>query len=351
VAQGGGRGDGREHLSIDVIDICDYQSAPSQGDAAGPTVTDMSFVLGRFRGQDGAAFAGVVVDEGVIPQSVLLPGTDDIDGALANWTVTFAALADLVPGYPRGESLPLDSLEILPPVTPRQVFQSGANYRTHVIDLVAAREGDTEEVRSRAAAMMDARARNDQPYVFIGLPGALCGPYDDVILPDTGAEHDWELELAVVMGRRVYRVSRDDALDYVAGYTIVNDITTRDRVFRPDLPGIGTDWLAGKNAPTFLPAGPWMVPAAFAGDPMKLRITLSLNGEVMQDESTADMIFDVARLIEHTSSITAMLPGDLLLTGSPAGNGASRGRFLRPGDVMEGTITGLGRQRNRCVAP
>ena len=311
----------------------------------------MPFVLGRFRGPHGAAFAAAVMGQEVMPLPVLLPEITDIGDALADWTAIFTALANLVPGYPHGEVLPLDNLEILPPVTPRQVFQSGANYRTHVIDLVAAREGDTEEVRSRAAAMMDARARNDQPYVFIGLPGALCGPHDDVILPDTGAEHDWELELAVVMGRRAYRVSRRDALDYVAGYTIVNDITTRDRVFRPDLPGIGTDWLAGKNAPTFLPAGPWLVPAAFADDPMKLRITLSLNGEVMQDESTADMIFDVARLIEHTSSITPMLPGDLLLTGSPAGNGASRGRFLRPGDVMEGTITGLGRQRNRCVAP
>jgi 2-keto-4-pentenoate hydratase/2-oxohepta-3-ene-1,7-dioic acid hydratase in catechol pathway len=310
---------------------------------------DIPFVLGRFRGPDGAAFAAVVAGEDVIPLSGLLPGTTDIGDALADWPATFAALAGLIPGYPPGEVLPLDSLEILPPVVPRQVFQSGANYRTHVIDLVAARQGDTEEVRARAAAMMDERARNDQPYVFIGLPSALCGPDDDVILPDTGAGNDWELELTAVMGRPAYRVSRRDALSYVAGYTIVNDITARDRVFRPDLPGIGTDWLAAKNAPTFLPAGPWLVPAAFAGDPMKLRITLSLNGEVMQDESTADMIFDVARLIEHTSSITTMLPGDLLLTGSPAGNGASRGRLLRPGDVMEGTITGLGRQRNRCV--
>jgi 2-keto-4-pentenoate hydratase/2-oxohepta-3-ene-1,7-dioic acid hydratase in catechol pathway len=311
----------------------------------------MSFALGRFRGPDGVPFAAVVVGEDVIPLPVLLPGIADIDGVLADWPAAFSALADAIPFTGRGGMLPLGGLEILSPVAPRQVFQSGANYRTHVIDLVAAREGDTEEVRSRAAAMMDERARNDQPYVFIGLPDALCGPYDDVILPDTGAEHDWELELAAVMGRRAYRVSRRDALDYVAGYTIVNDITTRDRVFRPDLPGIGTDWLAAKNAPTFLPAGPWLVPAPFAGDPMKLRILLNLNGEVMQDESTADMIFDVARLIEHTSSITTMLPGDLLLTGSPAGNGASRGRFLRPGDVMEGSITGLGRQRNRCVLP
>jgi 2-keto-4-pentenoate hydratase/2-oxohepta-3-ene-1,7-dioic acid hydratase in catechol pathway len=310
-------------------------------------LTDIQFSLGRFRGSDGTAFAAVVVGEGVIPLSDLLPGLRDIEDALADWPATFTALVEALPGP--GEMLSLDGLEVLAPVLPRQVFQSGANYRTHVIDLVAAREGDTEEVRARAAAMMDERARNDQPYVFIGLPSALCGPDDDVVLPDIGAEHDWELELAAVMGRPAYRVARRDALDYVAGYTIVNDITTRDRVFRPDLPGIGTDWLAGKNAPTFLPTGPWLVPAAFAGDPMKLRITLSLGGEVMQDESTADMIFDVARLIEHTSSITTMLPGDLLLTGSPAGNGASRGRFLQPGDVMEGAITGLGRQRNRCV--
>src|SRR5262249_28403892 len=150
--------------------------------------------------------------------------------ALADWPATFAALADAVPFPDSVAPLPLGGLEVLPPVAPRQVFQSGANYRRHVIDLVAAREGDTEEVRARAAAMMDARARNDQPYVFTGLPGALCGPRDDVILPDTGTEHDWELELAAVMGRRAYRVSRADALDYVAGYTIVNDITTRDRV-------------------------------------------------------------------------------------------------------------------------
>jgi len=311
----------------------------------------MSFAMARFRGSDGAAFAGAVVGEDVIPLSSLLPGVQDIADALADWPSAFSSLADAVPSTDRGAMVPLSGLKVLPPVLPRQVFQSGANYRTHVIDLVAAREGDTPEIRSRAAAMMDERARNDQPYVFIGLPSALCGPYEDVTLPPTGTEHDWELELAAVMGRPAYRVSRHDALDYVAGYTVVNDITTRDRVFRPDLPGIGSDWLAAKNAPTFLPTGPWLVPAAFIDDPMKLQITLSLNGEVMQDESTQDMIFDLPRLIEHTSAITTLLPGDLLLTGSPAGNGASRGRFLRPGDVMEGTITGLGRQRNRCVRP
>jgi 2-keto-4-pentenoate hydratase/2-oxohepta-3-ene-1,7-dioic acid hydratase in catechol pathway len=309
-------------------------------------------VLGRFASPEGITFAGAVTGNDVTPLSALMPGARDIGDALADWPGSFAALMAGLPGRGTGESLSLSELRVLSPVTPRQVFQSGANYRTHVIDLMVARGGENEagQIRERAAAMMDSRARNDQPYVFVGLPSALCGPYDDVVLPDTGTEHDWELELAAVIGRTAYRVSRRDALDYVAGYTIVNDITTRDRVFRPDLPGIGTDWLTAKNAPTFLPAGPWLVPAAFAGDPMKLRVTLSLNGRVMQDESTADMIFDVARLIEHTSATATMLPGDLLLTGSPAGNGAKYRRFLGPGDVMDGTITGLGSQRNRCVA-
>jgi 2-keto-4-pentenoate hydratase/2-oxohepta-3-ene-1,7-dioic acid hydratase in catechol pathway len=146
-------------------------------------------------------------------------------------------------------------------------------------------------------------------------------------------------------------VSAADALQYVAGYTVVNDLTTRDRVFRPDMPSLGTDWLAGKNAPTFLPLGPWVVPARFVPDPMNLRITLRLNGDVMQDESTADMIFDVATLISHVSQITPLRPGDLLLTGSPAGNGAHYNRWLQPGDVMESAIEGLGVQRNRCVRP
>ncbi|MET9080837.1 fumarylacetoacetate hydrolase family protein [Streptomyces sp. NPDC004237] len=169
----------------------------------------------------------------------------DVGDALADWSTTFAALAELVPGGLRAGNLPLDLLEILPPVAPQHVFQVGANYRTHVVDLMVAQQGDTEEVRARAAAMMDQRAENSDPYVFTGLPGAICGPYDDVVLPDTGTEHDWELELAAVIGRPTYRVSRDEALSHVAGCTIVHDITTRDRVQRPG--GMGTIDVAGAD--------------------------------------------------------------------------------------------------------
>jgi 2-keto-4-pentenoate hydratase/2-oxohepta-3-ene-1,7-dioic acid hydratase in catechol pathway len=186
--------------------------------------------------------------------------------------------------------------------------------------------------------------------VFIGLPSAITGPYDDVTLPTWAEKPDWELELAAVIGRPAYRVSVEEALECVAGYTIANDLTDRATVFRRDMPQIGTDWLRSKNAPGFTPLGPWIVPAESVGDTGDLQLTLKLNGEVMQDESTKDMIFDVARMVAYASQSARLLPGDLVLTGSPSGNGMHWGRLLRDGDVMESTITGLGTQRTRCVA-
>ncbi|MGY1812342.1 fumarylacetoacetate hydrolase family protein [Blastococcus sp. SYSU D00820] len=318
------------------------------------------FAFGCFRSPDGTDFCGAVLDERTMPVDRLGTDVRTPEELLDRWSEVLPVVADAVAalsasGAWAAEAVPVSDLRVLAPVRPRQVFQSGANYRTHVVQLqIAAARGsgqDPEVVRQEAEEMMRRRAETGTPYVFIGLPSALCGPFDDVVLPGTGTQHDWELELAAVIGRTTYRVSREHALDSVAGYTIVNDVTTRDRVFRPDMPGLGTDWLAGKNAPTFLPTGPWLVPAAFVPDPMDLTVTLRLNGEVMQDESTSDMIFDVAQLISHVSEITPLQPGDLVLTGSPAGNGAHYGRYLTPGDVMTGSITGLGTQQNACVRP
>jgi 2,4-diketo-3-deoxy-L-fuconate hydrolase len=161
--------------------------------------------------------------------------------------------------------------------------------------------------------------------------------------------HDWELELAVVIGREAFRVSREEALDHVAGYTIVNDVTTRDLVFRKDMKEIGTDWFRSKNAPGFLPTGPFLVPAPFV-DASDAQVRLDLNGETMQNGSTSDLLFDIPALISSASQTTTLLPGDLLLTGSPPGNGQHWKRFLRDGDVMTGSITGLGTQVVRCVS-
>lgn len=252
-----------------------------------------------------------------------------------------------------GTWLELDDVTVLAPVVPRQVVQAGANYRTHVLDLAvkhAPAGADVDEVRAEAARMMDQRAATGEPYFFLGLPTVVSGPDDEVVLPAISEQHDWELELAVVIGRTASHVTPESALAHVAGYTIVNDLSTRDRIFRRDMKEIGTDWFRGKNAPGFLPTGPWLVPATFVGDPQDLRITLTLNDEVKQDESTKDMLFDVAALVAEASQTTTLLPGDLVLTGSPAGNGQATGRFLRDGDVLEGTITGLGTQRQRYVS-
>jgi 2-keto-4-pentenoate hydratase/2-oxohepta-3-ene-1,7-dioic acid hydratase in catechol pathway len=206
------------------------------------------------------------------------------------------------------------------------------------------------EVRAWAEAMMDERAKTGRPYVFAGLPSALTGPYDEIVLPERGANHDWELELAAVIGRPARNLTRENALEHVAGYTICNDITTRSLVYRRDLTAIGTDWFAAKNAPTFLPTGPFLVPAAFVGDPAALKITLKHNGITRQDESTADMLFDLPQILAYITAVTELGPGDLVLTGSPAGNGAHWGVFLAAADVLEGEITGLGRQRNQITA-
>lgn len=320
------------------------------------------FVLGTLSGPGQDPFPGLVVADQVRDLRAAL-GVPDLAALLDGWDAALPQLTGLaVPAERAGTAhgpapgwQPLGGLRVHAPVQPRQVFQAGANYRQHVIDLeLAHRAPDDprteEQARAEIAAIMDRRAAEDLPYVFTGLPSAITGPYDSVVLPGWAAKPDWELELAAVIGRPAYQIQEDQALSHVAGYTIANDLTDRATVFRRDLPAIGTDWLRSKNAPGFTPLGPWLVPAAFVPDPGHLHLTLTLNGQVRQDESTKDMIFGVARLVSYISQTARLLPGDLVLTGSPAGNGLHWGRLLRDGDVMESTITGLGTQRTRCVA-
>ncbi|MFE0802574.1 fumarylacetoacetate hydrolase family protein [Streptomyces sp. NPDC058812] len=314
------------------------------------------FALATLSAPEGPAFPALVrPDAQVLDLRPVLGDTGPtMCGLLDDWDAVAPRLAALADDGTLARR-PLTEFRVHAPVEPRQVFQSGANYRQHVIDLHVAHRapGDERpeaERRAEAAEIMDRRAAEDLPYVFIGLPSAITGPYDDVVLPSWAGKPDWELELALVIGRPAHRVSVEEALDHVAGYTIANDLTDRATVFRRDMPQIGTDWLRSKNAPGFTPLGPWIVPAPSVADPDDLRLTLKLNGETMQDESTKDMIFDVARLVAYASQTARLLPGDLVLTGSPAGNGMHWGRLLRDGDVMDASITGLGAQRTRCVA-
>ncbi|MER5382515.1 fumarylacetoacetate hydrolase family protein [Streptomyces sp. NPDC002688] len=314
------------------------------------------FALATLSAQDGPAFPALVTADAHVLDLRAAFGDEHLTvrGLLDDWDSALSRLTALAEDGGR-ERTALTDFRVHAPVEPRQVFQSGANYRQHVIDLhVAHRDPADErpeaERRAEAAEIMDRRAADDLPYVFLGLPSAVTGPYDDVVLPAWAEKPDWELELAVVIGRPAHRVSVDEALDHVAGYTIANDLTDRATVFRRDMPQIGTDWLRSKNAPGFTPLGPWIVPTASIAGTGDLRLTLKLNGETMQDESTKDMLFGVARMVAYASQSARLLPGDLVLTGSPAGNGMHWGRLLRDGDVMDAAITGLGAQRTRCVA-
>lgn len=337
--------------------------------------TTPPYALGTFSIAGSPPFPGLVIGERVIALHALIPlcrrlGTELLGAAsmldmLEYWTYNEKALAvaaAYLAANPDAEGLsaqlvPVAQLRVHAPIErPRQFFCAGANYRKHVIDLIVDQDRDPAAVglpeaerRAYAEALMDLRVAEGVPYIFNKPVTSITGPYDDVILQAGLQEPDWELELAVVIGRETFQVSEAEALEHVAGYTIVNDISNRELIHRPDLKAIGTDWVMGKGLPTYSPMGPFIVPAAQIADPQQLQITLKLNADVMQDESCADMIFPVKRLIAYLSSRIRLLPGDILITGSPSGNGSHYNRFLRPGDVMESTIEGLGTQRNRCV--
>lgn len=328
----------------------------------------MTFALGTFSIEGGARFAAICFNDHAIPlpavhATAVQKGAQWGEGAsvfelLQQWDRNLPALMALADELSVKHSAAVDisTLRVHPPVDlPRQILCTGANYRKHVVDLtmdmgVGPPGLAGEELRRWAENMMDERAATGEPYVFSKLPSAITGAYDPVVLPPTTTKPDWELELGVVIGRPARNVQREDALDYVAGYAIVNDVSARDLIARTDYKMLGTDWMISKSPPTFMPFGPFLVPACWVHQPQDLRLTLKLNGSTMQDESTADMIFGIARQIEYISRHVQLWPGDLIATGSPAGNGTHYNRFLAPGDVMEATIDGLGTQRNLCVA-
>jgi 2-keto-4-pentenoate hydratase/2-oxohepta-3-ene-1,7-dioic acid hydratase in catechol pathway len=317
----------------------------------------VSFGLGTFAAGDDPGFPGLVVGDAVLDLRAAFGEQVTTRDLLADWDASLPRLRRLAAGPLDGAAAFAD-LRPLPPVQPPgQIFLGGANYYRHLrqIAFTMARNepGQTlsdEELQIRAEAAVRRQAESGLPFVFSVQPSALSGARDDVVLWGPGFEHDWELELAVVIGRRARDVGEEEALDHVAGYTIANDVSTRDVMNRPGF--AMTDFLMSKGRPTFKPVGPYIVPREFVPDYRELRITLSVNGEVMQDEGVDDIIYGVEQLVAYASTVTELWPGDLLLTGSPAGNAGHHGnRWLRPGDVMEGTITGLGIQRNRCVAP
>ncbi|EZP71140.1 5-carboxymethyl-2-hydroxymuconate Delta-isomerase [Sphingomonas paucimobilis] len=316
------------------------------------------YALGMFSQASGDRWPGIVQNGRVLPLSRLLDGAPaTVDALLADWSRWDAAIGAAMQSAPQDGWQDEQALTAHMPNMPGDVFGSGANYRKHVVDIIVDtgpgefKDMTPEERRIAGGKVMDARAAGGRPFVFVANRGALAGPDTELVLPHDHAEPDWELELAVVIGQPAYRVSLDKALDCVAGYSIMNDITSRDLNARPDMPQLGMDWLASKGAPGFKVYGPYITPARFVPDPQKLHVRLSLNDRVMQDEGTDDMIFPVARIIHFIATYTPLRPGDIIMTGSPSGNGTHYNRYLQPGDVMRGEIDGLvGAQVVRCVA-
>ena len=185
----------------------------------------------------------------------------------------------------------------------------------------------------------------EHPILFFKANSAIVGAYDDVVMPRGSEQTDWEVELGVVIGKTAKYVSKDDALSYVAGYCIVNDVS--ERHFQANLTG---QWTKGKSCDTFGPTGPWMVTRDEVEDPQNLNMTLDVNGKRMQTGNTATMIFTVAEIIEHLSQLFTLHPGDVITTGTPPGVGLGikpTPVFLKKGDVMELSIEGLGQQRQK----
>ena len=218
--------------------------------------------------------------------------------------------------------------QLLAPIPdPRKVVCVGLNYRDHALETKA--------------------AIPREPVIFNKFPTAVIGPEAPIELPSVSDQVDYEAELVIVVGKRAKRLSRENAMAAVAGYTIGHDVSARDWQKNKD----GKQWLLGKTFDTFAPLGPVLVTADEVADPHDLRVQFRLNGRTMQDSNTSQLIFRIPELLAYASQVFTLEPGDLLFTGTPAGVGMARTPpvFLKPGDVCEVEISGLGVLRNPCV--
>ena len=196
-------------------------------------------------------------------------------------------------------------------------------------------------------ALESGMAVPEVPILFMKASTSLCGPFDDILIPRNSTKTDWEVELAVIIGKRATYVSKEDAMDYVAGYALHNDVSERDFQLNH-----GGQWVKGKSADNFAPLGPYLVTKDEIKDPHNLRLWLKVNGETLQDSNTSDLVFDVPTLVSYISQYMTLLPGDIISTGTPAGVGLGLKppRYLKPGDVVELGIDGLGKARQVAAA-
>jgi len=334
------------------------------------------FKLGTFERQ-GRPFVGIVLRESVVidlgaanaavtnPASNVAAPTDMKDliarydsGLRARIVDIVRVVGDTRPAY----VYDLGALKVLPPVMPTTMLNVAVNYREHDIEMARVRQGDTTQAAPTAGAAPPGtvsapgiweRAQSDtrwNPFMFSKLPGAIVADGEGVRMPMGRTQIEWECELGVVIGRPTSRVQQARAMDYVFGYTLENDMS--DRGGRGDT-RFGSDWLIGKNHDTFAPLGPFITPKEFIRDVGNTGMKFVLNGQLLQEGTTAQMIHSVPEQIVYASNIITLRPGDVIATGTPPGVGSARNPpiLLKAGDRMECSYDGVGTLRNPVVAP
>jgi 2-keto-4-pentenoate hydratase/2-oxohepta-3-ene-1,7-dioic acid hydratase in catechol pathway len=287
---------------------------------------------------DAKGPTAAVVQNGAVH---VVPGRPSMADLLATWSSAVERLADDLERGGLEGPLDVHTVRFLPPVPlPPNLYMAGANYADHLREM--RRLGPDDPVDKPAAG----------PFMFLKPTTTLVGHRGPIVLPSAYRKVDWEVELAAVIGRRAHRVSAAEALAHVAGYTVANDVSVRDAFRR----GGGAtepmvyDWLAQKGCWTSCPCGPWMLPSAFCPEPGNLEIRLTVNGDVQQQSRTSEMIFSLEEIIEYLSRIVPLVPGDVICTGTCAGVGAGKNRFLADGDVVVAQVEGIGSLENEAVA-
>jgi 2-keto-4-pentenoate hydratase/2-oxohepta-3-ene-1,7-dioic acid hydratase in catechol pathway len=290
------------------------------------------------------ARAGVLVGDTVYDAARLSgeSGWSSVLGALQEWPKAnraFAAAAKrIAAGKSKAKGIPLQRVKLLAPVLyPGDIYCAGANYTDHMAEMARA-QGH--------APGPNMKELGEKPWHFVkSSKSSVVGPGAKVRLPAYAQKVDWEVELVAVIGRTAKDLSVEKALGCVAGYTIADDLSARDAMRRPGNPATSPfhfDWVSQKCFDGACPLGPWIVPAGEIRDPHQLGIRLWVNGELMQDSHTSKMIFDTAEQIAMLSSRVTLQPGDLVLTGTPAGVGMGRQRFLKAGDTVKLWIESVG---------
>lgn len=313
-----------------------------------------SFGVGTYKPKGGKKFPGLVLPDGTVFN--LSESYHDTQEIFADWDRAVDGLNDLAANKGKPE-LRFEELEALPVVEHPNMLCAGSNYCAHVAEMMTHNKfnqdqrepGESDEsFYARNLAIVEKRKTEGMPFIWTGLHSSLCGANDDIILPLIGEHPDWELEFGVITKNTGRYFKPEEADDVIAAYVMCNDIGTVDEFRRSDVRFM-FDWIS-KHQPNFKALGPFAVPKEFV-DRSKVQIQLKLNGDMMQDWPISDMIFTPEQILSYCSERLRLVPGDLLITGSPPGNGAFHGnRWMRPGDVVESEITYLGRQRNNVVA-